>query len=165
MLRSLLLALSVVVASSCAGFRPVERGEYRRVYAEDATRRTPDAPQEFISRDDYEAEVADGLRRAWEPPMGYAVPLLHETPALSVAVGQVVEVRVDEAREPDLLLEGGVVEAFWNPPAKRDEWRDGQDVTLHESTLWLRGRKAGRGTLRLVRGRETLDVPITVTGP
>lgn len=160
-----LVLLLAAVVSSCAGFKPIDRGEYRRVFAADVTKRSPDAPQEVISRDAYETEVANGVRRGWEPPTGYTAPLLHETPAIGLKVGDVVELTVDESSAPEVLLEGGVVEAYWNPTVKRDEWKDGNDVTVRESTLWLRGKKPGKGTLRYTRGNESKDVPITVSGP
>jgi hypothetical protein len=157
--------LAAVFVSSCAGFRPVDRGEYRRVFAADVTVRTPDAPQEIITREDYEAEVANGVRRGWEPPPGYVAPWLHETPKVGMRVGDVVELRVDEAGPVELFLEGNVAEAYWGPTRKRDAWNDGQDVTVRESTLFLRGKKPGSGALRYTRGHETRDVPIHVTGP
>ncbi|MEW5741315.1 MAG: hypothetical protein AB1938_20500 [Myxococcota bacterium] len=158
------LALAVVV-SSCAGFKPVDRGEYRRVFAADVTKRSPDAPQEIITREAYEEEVAGGVRRGWEPPPGYVAPLLHETPTVGMKVGDVVELRVDESGPVELFLEGSVADAFWGPQVKRDEWKDGNDVTVRESTLFLQGRKPGKGALRYTRGNETKDVPISVTGP
>lgn len=163
--HGLVLLAAAVVVSSCAGFKPIDRAEYRRVFVADVTKRSPDAPQEIITRDAYEEEVAAGVRRGWEPPTGYVAPLLHETPTIGMKVGDVVELRVDEASPAELLLEGGVVEAYWNPTVKRDEWKDGNDVTVRESTLWLRGKKPGKGTLRYTRGNDSKDVPITVTGP
>jgi hypothetical protein len=163
--RPRLVFFLTAVVSSCAGFKPIERGEYRRVFAADVTKRTSDAPQEIITREAYEAEVADGVRRGWEPPVGFTAPFLHETPAIGLKVGDIVELIVDESSEPELLLEGSVVEAYWNRTVKRDAWKDGTDVTVRESTLWLRGKKPGRGTLRYTRGNESKDVPITVTAP
>lgn len=155
----------LAVSTSCAGFKPVDRGEYRRVFAAEVTKRSPDAPQEVITREAYEEEVAQGNRRGWEPPPGYAAPLLHETPRVGLKVGEVVELRVDEAQGVELFLEGGVVDAYWGPTVKRDEWKDGADVTVRESTLFLRGKKPGAGALRYTRANDSKDVPITVTGP
>jgi hypothetical protein len=160
----LLLAAAVITSSfSCAGFKPLDRGEYRRVFAPDVTKRTPDAPQEVITRDAYEEEVTAGTRRGWEPPPGYVAPLLTETPKIGLKVGDVVELRVDESSPVELLLDGNGVEAYWTIEQKRDAWKDGTDVTVRESTLYLRGRKPGSAVLRYTRANQTKDVPITVT--
>lgn len=156
---------AAVVASSCAGFKPVDRGEYRRVFAADVTKRSPDAPQEVITREAYEEDVTQGTHRGWEAPPGYTAPYLHETPKVGLEVGDVVELRVDEAQEVELSLEGGAVEAYWNEAVKRDAWKDGSDVTVRESTLWLKGKKPGSAALRYSKGNQAKDVPITVTGP
>ena len=158
----LLFALAVL-STSCAGFKAVERGEYRRVFAADVTNRTPDAPQDVITRNAYEEEVAAGTRRGWEAPPGYVAPLLSESPKIGLKVGDVVELRVDESTPVDLSVDGNAVDVYWNPEVKRDAWKDGNDVTVHESTLWLRGKKPGAATLRWTQGQKSTDVPVTVT--
>lgn len=159
----LLLAAAVIASSSCAGFKALDRGEYRRVFTADVTKRGPDSPQEVITRDAYEEEVAGGTRRGWEPPVGYEAPLLTQTPKVGLKVGDVVELRVDESSPVELFLDGNAVEAYWNPEVKRDAWKDGSDVTVRESTLYLRGKKPGSAVLRYTQANQTKDVPVTVS--
>jgi hypothetical protein len=115
-----------------------------------------------LTRDAYEREVTAGVGRAWEPPPGYTFPLLHETDAIGLAVGEVAGLRVDEATAAELQMDGQAVELFWGPVKKRDEWVDGSDVTVRESLLYVRGVRAGKAVLRLSRGASTRDIPITV---
>lgn len=155
------VVLVLLGVSSCAGFRAVERGEWVLVFV-DPAKRGGDAPREVVSRDAYEREVTAGVGRMWEPPPGYVFPLLHETDAVGLKVGEVAGFRVDEATAAELLLDGAGLDVFWGPMKKRDEWREGNDVTVRESPLYVRATKAGKATLRLVRGTETKDVPVTV---
>jgi hypothetical protein len=155
------LGLVVVLAQGCAGFKAVERGDWRRVY-KDPAQRSADAPQELITRDKQDEEQAAGNRRAWEPLPGWFAPQLAETPAIGLKVGEVVELLVDEGSPAELFLDGNVAEIYWNEARKRDEWKNNTDVTRVESSLFVRGVKPGKATLRLVHGQDQKDVPITV---
>ncbi len=161
-MRRLLILPGLLLLSGCAGFKAVDRGDWFRVYADPALR-GPEASQEIITRDAYEEEVAGGTRRTWEAPPGYAAPFLHETPAIGVKVGMVAEFRVEEEQGANLLLEGGFCRLYWTEPRKRDEWKSGSDVTRVESTVFVLGTKPGKGTLRLVSGNTTKDIPVTVS--
>jgi hypothetical protein len=145
----------------CAGFKAVERGEWRLVYV-DSAKRGGDAAREIITRDAYEVEVTEGTRRGWEPPPGFQFPLLHETDKVGMKVGEVVGFRVDEAAQAELFVDGGGLEVYWGPVEKRDGWKGDTDVTVKESMLFVKGKRAGPGALRLVRGQNTKDVPVTV---
>lgn len=157
-------ALVVLVGfSSCAGFRAVERGEWRRVYTKDAASvRDLEAPQEVISREKYEDELANDVRRAVMAGPGWTAPWLSDVEVLALAVREVLELRVDEARPVELHVKGSAAEVFWGPRLKRDEWKDGSDVTHHESTLFVRGLSKGALVLRLISVEGQRDVPVTV---
>lgn len=161
--QTLLWSVLALVAAGCAGFKPVERGDWRRVYKKEVTQRTSTSPQEIITRDDWEKEQAEGVPRTWEPPPGYEAPFLQKSPKLGLAVGEVLELRVNEGKTVELLLNGGAVELYWNEQRKVDGWKDGIDVTTRESTLFLVGRKAGSAVLRLVDNGVPTDIPVTVT--
>lgn len=160
-MRLLTLTFLVVVFTGCAGFKSVERGEWRLVW-EDSAQRGPEAARTIITRDDYEAEVTAGNRRGWEGPPGFTFPLLHETEKMGLVVGEVQGYRVDEATSAELFLDGAGVELFWGPTEKRDGWKGDIDVTVRESMLFVKGTREGKGVLRLVRGPNTKDVPVSV---
>ena len=157
------VALCAVGLCACAGFRSVDRGEWVRVYA-DSSDRSATAKQALITRDHYEAEVAAGNRRTYEPLLGWQPPFLHETEAIKVAVGEVMEFRVDESKGAEVQLSGSGADLFLTPVHKRDVWDNGMDVTYVESTLFIRGNRASASTVRLVTPAGTKDVPVTV-GP
>lgn len=160
-MRTLLVVVLAVAASSCAGFRALDRGEWRLVYV-DSARRDAEAPREVVTRDAYEEEVAAGTRRGWEAPAGYSYPALHELERLELKVGEVAALRVDESTEADVLVDGNTVQAWWGPVEKKDTWQGDIDVTVRESMLYLKGLRAGPAAVRLVRGPQTKDVPVTV---
>ena len=156
-------ALLVLTVCACSSWRNVERVEWRRVFAQDEVKRTPDARQEIISRDKYEEEVAAGVHRAYEPPPGFQSPFLHETDGIGLKLNEVMEFRVDESEPVDLQLTGECAEVFWAPMVKKDEWKGDEGVTKKLSLLLVRAAKPGKGTLRLLTGASTKDVPVTVT--
>ena len=160
-MRPLLATLCALLVSGCAGFHAVERGEWKLVWV-DTARRDPEAPREIITRDAYEAEVDHGTRRGYEAPPGYTFPLLHETDRIGLTVGEVMGLRVDEATEAELFLDGAGLELFWGPTEKKDGWKVDTDVTVRESMLYVRAQKPGTATLRLIRGSVTRDVPVKV---
>ncbi|MFZ5446726.1 MAG: hypothetical protein ACOZQL_42455 [Myxococcota bacterium] len=162
-MRWLLLAVSAVVCTGCGGFKAVQRGEWKLVWV-DPARRDAEAPREVVTRERYESEVAEGNRRGWEPPPGFVFPLLHEVDTIGMQPGEVQGFRVDEATEAELFVDGATVEVFWGPMEKRDAWKAGADVTVRESALFLEAKKPGKATLRLIRGPQTKDVPVTVQG-
>lgn len=160
-MRTFWLSVVCLAASGCAGFKAVERGEWRLVWA-DGTQRGAEARREVISREQYEREVNEGNRRGWEGPSGFTFPWLHETEAIGLTVGEVQGYRVDEHTQAELYVDGAGLELFWGPLEKHDSWKGDIDVTVKESTLYLRGQKAGSAKLRLVRGAEQRDVPISI---
>jgi hypothetical protein len=160
-MRWLLLTVSMLGGVGCAGFRAADRGEWKLVYA-DSAKRDAEAAREVITRDAYEVEVTEGTRRGWEPSPGFVFPLLHETDKIGLKVGEVIGLRIDETNPAELFLDGSVVELYWGPVEKRDDWKGDQGVTVRESMLFVEGRRAGTGALRLVRGSSTKDVPVTV---
>ena len=160
-MRWLLLAVTMLGGFSCAGFKSVERGDWRLVYV-DTAKRDAEAAREVVTRDAYEAEVTEGTRRGWEPSPGYVFPLLHEVEKIGLRVGEIVGFRVDENREAELLVDGSGVELYWGPLEKKDGWKGDSDVTVRESTLFVKGTRAGASVLRLIRGSATKDVPVAV---
>lgn len=162
MSRRLTVVVSLVALSGCAGFKAVDRGDWFRVYADPASR-GPTAKQELISRDKYEEEVAAGNRRSYEPLPGWVAPYLAQTDSVTVAVGEVVEYRIDEAKPADVQVNGAAAEIYLTDARKKDAWKDGSDVTLVESSLFIRGVRAGKATLRLSTHDVTKDIPVTVT--
>ncbi len=161
-MRWLVVTLGMALGSfSCAGFHEVERGDWKLVYV-DAAKRDIEAPREVVTHDTYEAEVAGGLRRGFEAPPGFVFPLLHQTEAIGLRVGEVQGFRVDEANATELFLEGNNVELFWGQLEKKDEWKVDTDVTVRESALYMKAKRAGPAMLRVVRGAVTKDIPVTV---
>lgn len=156
------LVLGVLLLSGCSSWRAVERGEWRRVYASDESRRTPEARQDVITRDAYEEEVVAGVRRAWESGPGVEPPFLHQTDVIGLRVGEVMEFRIEEGEPVELLLGGVGVEVFWSPTRSKDEWKVDEGVTKKQSLLLVRGAKPGKATLRLTNADGTKDVPVTV---
>lgn len=155
------LALLVLVGSGCGGFKAIERGEWKLVWV-DSARRDAEAPREIITRDKYEEEVTAGTRRAWEPPPGFQFPLLHETDSIGMVVGEVQGYRIDEATSAELFLDGSGLDPYWGPTEKKDTWKGDIDVTVRESMLFIRATKEGKATLRVTRGPQQKDVPVTV---
>lgn len=162
-MRWFLLAVTAVVLSGCGGFKAVQRGEWKLVWV-DPAKRDAEAAREVVTRDRYEAEVAEGNRRGWEPPPGFVFPLLHEVDTIGMVPGEVQGFRVDESTEAELFVDGAGVESFWGPVEKRDGWKGDTDVTVRESALFLKATKPGKATVRLIRGPQTKDVPVTVRG-
>ncbi len=160
-MRCLLLSLAMLSSVGCAGFKAVDRGDWRLVYV-DSAKRDAEAPREVITRDAYEAEVTEGTRRGWEPPPGYTFPLLHETDKIGMKVGEVMGFRVDEGNAAELFVDGGNLQLFWGEVEKKDGWKGDTDVTVKESVLFVKAKKAGPAALRLVRGQSTKDVAVTV---
>ena len=161
-MRTLLLVVTAVSGFGCGGFKAVERGQWKLVWV-DLAQRGAEAPREVITRDAYEAEVNAGTRRAWEPTPGFTFPLLHETDAIGLQKGEVAGFRVDEATSAELLVDGSGVAIYWGPTEKKDTWKGDIDVTVRESMLFVRGEKSGgKATLRLLRGQDSKDVPVTV---
>jgi hypothetical protein len=160
-MRWLLCAVLMLGGSGCAGFKSIERGEWKLVYV-DSAKRGAEAAREVVSRDAYETEVTEGTRRAWEPMPGFVFPLLHEVDKIGLAVGEVAGFRVDEATEAELFVDGAGVQLYWGPVEKRDGWKGDTDVTVRESTLYVKATKPGAAVLRLVRGPTTRDVPVAV---
>lgn len=160
-MRWLLVGVALLGSAGCAGFKTVDRGDWRLVYA-DSTKRDAEAAREVVTRDAYEAEVSEGTRRGFEGPPGFLFPLLHETDAIGLKVGEVAGFRIDEATDVELFVDGSGVKLFWGAMEKRDGWKGDTDVTTRESSLYVKGTSAGKATLRLVRGSATKDVPVTV---
>ncbi len=61
-----------------------------------------------------------------------------------------------------LFSDGDAVTLYWGEQVKRDVWVEDHDETVRESVLYVEGRSAGRATLRLARGQDQHDVPVTV---
>jgi len=161
-MRWLLLAVAMLCGSSCAGFRPVDRGDWRLVYV-DVARRDAEAAREVITRDAYDGEVTEGTRRGYEPNPGFEFPLLHEVDEVGMKAGEVVGFRIDESSEASLFADGNGLQLYWGPLKKRDGWKGDSDVTLRESMLYVKATRAGPAVLRLIRGASTKDVTVTVT--
>lgn len=156
--------LVVVLASSllgCGGFKAVSRGEWRLVYA-DPQRRDADSRLTVITREANDVEVTEGRKRLWSPPPGYQAAALHETEAIELKVGAIEGFIVDERDEAQVLADGDAVALFWGEQEKRDTWDGDHDLTIRQSTLYVEARRPGKATLRLVRGGQPHDVPVTV---
>lgn len=157
--RGLGAVLVAVLCSGCAGFSALERGEWRRVSSAKAA--DSRGPHEIITRERYEEE-----QRTDAVPSPLVAPVLNDSQALTLAVGEVLELTVTEEEGLiELFAQGSAVSWFWGPQVKRDEWVEGQDVVHHQSTLFVVGRSVGKSTLRLLVGGEngrSRDLPVTV---
>jgi hypothetical protein len=162
-MRTLCFVTAVVLAagSGCAGFKAVERGDWRLVWS-DSANRGPEAAREVISRDTYEAEVAGGTRRQWEPPPGFAFPLLHETEKIGLQVGEVQGYRVDEQSAAEVYVDGAGLELYWGPMEKKDQWKGDIDVTVRESMLFVKATREGAAKLKVVRGPDAKEIHVTI---
>lgn len=161
--RLFVLGSVFALAFGCSSFRAVERGEWRRVYTKDASSvKSLDAPQEIITREKYEEELANDVRRTWSPSPGWTPPWLADMEELGMAVGEVLELRIDELKPVELQVKGAAAELYWGQRIKRDEWKDGTDITRRESTLFLQGRAKGKAVIRLVTDEQAKDIPVTV---
>ncbi len=155
--------LLVVLLAGCAGFKPVDRGEWRRVYTKDAaTVKSLDAPQEIITREAYEEELSRDVRRTWSPSPGWSPGWLLDTDEIGLAVGEVMEFRIDEKKPVELQASGNAAVLYWGQRLKRDEWKDGSDLVKRESSLFVQGKEKGKMTLRLITDEATKDIPVTV---
>jgi hypothetical protein len=144
---------------SCASFTAVERGEWQHVWVDPATRKD----ETVITREQADEEAVKVGRRSWEPSPGWVPPLLTQTEAIGVTVGQVLEFRIDESVSVDLSLQGTAAGVYWNPMKKLDGWKDGNDVTTRESRLLVQGKAPGTTTLKFTSGDTTRELVITVT--
>lgn len=139
----------------------MSRGEWRLVYA-NPEKRDPDSKLTVITRDVFDVEVTEGHKRAWNPPPGYKAGVLHETSAIELKVGAIEGFTVDEKDDAQVLADGDAVALFWGELEKRDAWDGDHDVTIKQSTLFIEGKRPGKATVRIVRGSDTHDVPVTV---
>lgn len=160
-MRTQLLVLTSLLLSGCAGFKAIDRGEWRLVYA-DSSQRGAESKREVITRDDSEKEIAEGNRRTWEAPPGYEFPKLQQTDSIGLKVGEVAGFIVDENSEAQLYADGDAVKLFWGPLEKKDGWKGDIDVTTRESTLYVLGKSQGKAVLRVVNGSGQKDIPVTV---
>lgn len=159
-------ALSMMVVSSslllgCGGFKAVSRGEWRLVYA-NPEKKEPGSRLAVITRELNDLEVTEGRRRTWNPPPGYKAASLHETTVIELKTGDIEGFIVDEANDAQVLTDGDAVTLFWGELEKRDAWDGDHDITIKQSTLYVEAKRAGKATLRLVRGDQTHDVAVTV---
>jgi hypothetical protein len=161
--RLFLIVSTIALAVGCSSFRAVERGDWRRVYTKDAaTVKSLDAPQEIITREKYEEELANDVRRTWSPSPGWQPAWLADTDEIGLTVGEVNEFRIDEKKPVEVQVLGTAADVYWGARLKKDEWKDGTDVTRRESMLYVKGKEKGKMTLRLVMEDTTKDIPLTV---
>lgn len=161
--RLFLIVSVLALAIGCSSFRAVDRGDWRRVYTKDAsTVKSLDAPQEIITREKYEEELANDVRRTWSPSPGWSPPWLLDTEEIGLAPNEVMEFRIDELKPVEVQVKGDVATLFWGQRIKKDEWKDGNDVTRRESTLFVQGKSKGKAVIRLVTEDTTKDIPVTV---
>ncbi|MCU0696103.1 MAG: Ig-like domain-containing protein [Myxococcaceae bacterium] len=161
--RLFLIVSILALAIGCSSFRAVERGDWRRAYTKDAsTVKSLDAPQEIITREKYEEELANDVRRTWSPSPGWQPAWLTDVEEIGLAVGEVNEFRINEVKPVEVQVLGSAAELYWGARVKKDEWKDGTDVTRRESTLFVKGKEKGKVTIRLVLDEGTKDIPLTV---
>ena len=145
MLR-LFLLLTLVLAAGCAPtLRSIERGSWVLVTTDDAK------GQELIALDTYEKETIEGRERKVKFAVGEKAAVLHDADSpLTLAVGEVLRFRMNEGSNVDLLSDEAVVEAYWTENYRVDGWQGDQAVETRESMVYLRGRKPGKGKLKLI---------------
>jgi len=160
-MRAFILVLVSSSLLGCGGFHAVSRGEWRLVYA-NPEKRDADSKLAVITREAFDIEVTEGHKRVWNPTPGYKAAALHQLTSLELKVGEIQGVIVDEKDEAQVLADGDAVTLFWSELEKRDAWDGDHDVTIKQSTLFIEAKRAGKATVRIVRGSDTHDVPVTV---
>lgn len=161
--RLFLIGSILALAVGCSSFKAVDRGDWRRVYTKDAsTVKSLDAPQEIITREKYEEELANDVRRTWSPSPGWSPPWLLDTDEIGLTLNEVMEFRIDEVKPVEVQVLGAAATVYWGQRIKRDEWKEGSDITRRESSLFVQGTSKGKMTIRLIAEDTTKDVPVTV---
>ncbi len=154
--------LTLLSLMSCAGFKAVERGDHKHVFSDPHGTMKPTDPQDVITTESWEAEVAQSIQRQWVPASGYQRPVLQQTPEATLRVGEILEFSVDENQPVDVLVEGPL-ECWWNGTKKTDGWKNGTDTVQRESLLLVRGKKAGTAVLRVATESGHSDTTLTIT--
>ena len=159
---SVVVAVAVTVMTmSCTGFKAIERGDFKHVFADARGTMKAIDKQDIITTEAWEAEVASSVQRAYVPAPGLEITVLQETPESTIDVFEIREFRVDES-EPVELFVDGPLETWWNPVKKIDGWKDHNDVVVKLSLLFVRGKKAGKATLRVTTEKGTTDSIVNV---
>jgi hypothetical protein len=148
--------------TGCGGFRPVKRGDWQHIWVAEFEHHTQASPQEVITRDAYEAEVASSVRRAWDPPIGWVAPRLDEDTTVELATGKILEFTLDEAEPVRLEQQGDAATVYWNPPMEFEEWKDGRERVQRFSQVLVKGRRSGQAVVKVFRGARIVEVTIVV---
>jgi hypothetical protein len=107
--------------------------------------------QVVITREKYEAEIAEGRHREVKFVTDAKAPILadHEG-SIALTLGTVGRFRLNEGTSVQLGSDEAAFEAYWSDAKKVDSWEGDQAKTHVESELFLKPLKAGKGKLKLV---------------
>lgn len=141
----------LLCALGCSGARPVQRGDWQRVWVEEFARHDAQSPQEVLSLEAYEREVAASIRRSWKPPTGWAPTPFERATAIELMRGEVHELELDETTRTTLSVEGDAAKVYWTHPSTIEWWEDGRERTRTASRVLVHARRTGRLTLHVAR--------------
>ena len=138
----------------------ISRGEWALVWADPGSKE-----QEVIAREKYDAEVAEGNRRGVTFLVNEKVPTLaDQSSPLQLTLGTVGRFRLNEGNAVAVGADEAVFDAYWTSAANVDGWKGDTAVVTHESTLYLRPTRVGKGTLKLrddVWGSHDFEVVVS----
>jgi hypothetical protein len=172
-----LTLIALLGASSCAGFRALDRGDWVLVWTDESVRTeivngtpievvkpAPGARREVISLERYESEITEGRRRKAGSTLGELPRLVTEvSEPLELMVGEVRELRIDEPQEAEVFVSGSAVKPYWTRKRDVAEWRDGQPADRKESGLFLLADEAGTSKVKVqLPGKEPTVIEVAV---
>jgi hypothetical protein len=176
-MKRLLLPLCFALASSCAGFRALDRGEWVMVWTDESvskevvngtpievTKPAPGARKEIIPQERYDSEVAEGKRRGASAPLGEVPKAITQISGpVELMVGEVRELIVDERTEAQVLLAGDCVRPYWTRRKDVAGWKGDQPDDHKESSLFLLADDPGSAKVKVVYpGKDPVIVEVQV---
>ena len=169
--------LLVMGLSGCAGFKPLERGEWVLAWSDEVVQTqmvngtaievvkpAPGARQEVIPLDRYEAETTEGKRRKVISTFANTPKEVFEiNEPIELMIGEVKELRVAEPKEVLVSVAGDSVKAYWTQANRVDEWKDGKSIEHSESTLFLLADDPGTSKVKVqLPGQEPHLIEVSV---
>lgn len=164
---------------SCAGFRAMDRGEWVLVWSDETVQTqmvngtpieivkpTPGAKQEVIPIERYDAEIAEGKRRKASAALGVVPKQVTEIrEPMELMLGEVRELIIDEPKpdEVQVSVAGSAVRPYWTKAKELSDYRDGQEINKHQSSLFLLADDSGTAKVKVqYPGKEPILIEVSV---